>query len=258
MTTPNLRRRRVGFTLIELLVVIAIIAILAAILFPVFVQAREAARKASCQSNLKQIGAAAMMYMQDYDETMFLFSHAPLTATNQIFWFYGMRNGVWGAEHGILYPYQKNFQIQDCLSAKDIATASTSPFWPAYGLNQSYLLPSVGGVVAPVTLGVVTRPAETVLMADVVGINPTTGAFIRINAVNPPSTRNPRFHARHSGSGNVLWLDGHVKAFQPVFPRDLSGQLTETSLRSKQVGEIAPGAITRVTATDDFYFIPVK
>ena len=62
--------RKRGFTLIELLVVIAIIAILAAILFPVFAQAREAARKASCQSNLKQIGTALLMYSQDYDEMM--------------------------------------------------------------------------------------------------------------------------------------------------------------------------------------------
>src|SRR5262245_57444332 len=61
-------RRRKAFTLIELLVVIAIIAILAAILFPVFAQARERARNASCVSNLKQIGTAAMMYAQDYDE----------------------------------------------------------------------------------------------------------------------------------------------------------------------------------------------
>jgi prepilin-type N-terminal cleavage/methylation domain-containing protein len=61
-------RKRSGFTLIELLVVIAIIAILAAILFPVFAQAREKARSASCLSNLKQIGLAVMMYTQDYDE----------------------------------------------------------------------------------------------------------------------------------------------------------------------------------------------
>src|SRR5437773_5223308 len=66
----NTQYRPRGFTLIELLVVIAIIAILAALLFPVFSSAREAARKASCQSNLKQIGNALMMYTQDYDETL--------------------------------------------------------------------------------------------------------------------------------------------------------------------------------------------
>src|SRR5918997_594162 len=64
-------RKTGGFTLIELLVVIAIIAILAAILFPVFAQAREKARQTSCLSNLKQIGTASMMYVQDYDEAMF-------------------------------------------------------------------------------------------------------------------------------------------------------------------------------------------
>jgi prepilin-type N-terminal cleavage/methylation domain-containing protein len=66
----NPRGRSTGFTLIELLVVIAIIAILAAILFPVFAQAREKARQAACLSNVKQIGLAMMQYTQDYDETL--------------------------------------------------------------------------------------------------------------------------------------------------------------------------------------------
>jgi prepilin-type N-terminal cleavage/methylation domain-containing protein len=67
------RHRSRGFTLIELLVVIAIIAILAAILFPVFAQAREKARQASCLSNAKQMSTAVMMYAQDYDETFPLY-----------------------------------------------------------------------------------------------------------------------------------------------------------------------------------------
>src|SRR5262245_17413238 len=81
-------KRRCGFTLIELLVVIAIIAILAAILFPVFAQAREKARQATCLSNIKQIGLAAMMYVQDYDET---FPGGPGVAS---LWYPGPR-GAW-------------------------------------------------------------------------------------------------------------------------------------------------------------------
>src|SRR5947209_16578789 len=65
-----MKRRQAGFTLIELLVVIAIIAILAAILFPVFAQAREKARQVTCLSNLRQVGMATQMYMQDHDETV--------------------------------------------------------------------------------------------------------------------------------------------------------------------------------------------
>src|SRR5687768_7397049 len=94
------RKKRIGFTLIELLVVIAIIAILAAILFPVFARAREAARKASCQSNLKQIGSAWLMYVQDYDET-----------TPQNTWSNG--GGAYHpvVAHARLQPYIKNTAV---------------------------------------------------------------------------------------------------------------------------------------------------
>src|SRR5437588_9800392 len=104
---PMITRKR-GFTLIELLVVIAVIAILAAILFPVFAQAREKARQATCFGNLKQINLAEMMYAQDYDEFV-----------TQL-WFYGtdandpsLHSVYW---HVFLQPYIKNYRIFLCPS----------------------------------------------------------------------------------------------------------------------------------------------
>jgi prepilin-type N-terminal cleavage/methylation domain-containing protein len=107
MMEVAMQRRKSGFTLIELLVVIAIIAILAAILFPVFAQAREKARQASCLSNLKQSGIAGMMYVQDYDETYPLSLYINMGNNPPcVFSFYNA-----------LSPYQKNSQVMLCPSA---------------------------------------------------------------------------------------------------------------------------------------------
>lgn len=117
MLRPRVRPLR-GFTLIELLVVIAIIAILAAILFPVFAQARDAARKATCISNLKQIGLALGMYVQDYDETICATTYAdscraggtPGEAKSD-----GSYNGMPGWPVA-LQPYSKNVRFFGCPS----------------------------------------------------------------------------------------------------------------------------------------------
>src|SRR5881394_285952 len=106
--------KRTAFTLIELLVVIAIIAILAAILFPVFAQAREKARGISCLSNLKQSGLAYAMYTQDYDET------TPLQKSND------PNSGYW---YNLIQPYVKNWQLMLCPD-RSITTTKTGINYP--------------------------------------------------------------------------------------------------------------------------------
>jgi len=114
---PGAKSARRGFTLIELLVVIAIIAILAAILFPVFARARENARRSSCQSNLKQIGLGIKQYIQDYDEYM------------PRYYYGGAVPYYW---NNALDPYVKSAQIYNCPSAPKVASATISYF---YNLN---------------------------------------------------------------------------------------------------------------------------
>src|SRR5690606_35949651 len=131
--------RKAGFTLIELLVVIAIIAILAAILFPVFARARENARRASCQSNLKQIGLGILQYVQDYDEKM------PMNAVGgpQVLET-GANSGNQGCAgswchlwHHAVHPYIKSVQLFNCPSYSTVTyTGGYSGSHP-YGYNST-------------------------------------------------------------------------------------------------------------------------
>src|SRR2546427_6300511 len=127
-------RRHRGFTLIELLVVIAIIAILAAILFPVFAQARDKARQASCLSNAKQLGIAVTMYVQDYDETFFW--QAAWDEERELgagSWGPSFKSYIrWPTAH---LPYIKNQQVFKCPSDRNP--------------NRSYCAPPGGGGCVP-------------------------------------------------------------------------------------------------------------
>ena len=128
---------RKGFTLIELLVVIAIIAILAAILFPVFARAREKARQTSCLSNVKQLGLAFQMYSQDYDERHPAYYHIPIAGYND-----GVsKNGV--CVYSEILPYCKNAQIFACPSQTPTPTYTwpdTVAFTSSYGINWYYYM----------------------------------------------------------------------------------------------------------------------
>jgi len=189
-----------GFTLIELLVVIAIIAILAAILFPVFAKAREKARQSSCLANLKQMGLALAQYVQDYDErTPPHMDDDPGTTTINWYWFqFPIR----------LLPYMKNTQILRCPS--ETAAAVTTPAETAGGRWSSY---PCNTAVANQSDAAFLDVANTIVMLDGnegdLGIENDTG-----RPDNPGYTGNTAYE-RHNGGANVLLYDGHCKWYQP-------------------------------------------
>jgi prepilin-type N-terminal cleavage/methylation domain-containing protein/prepilin-type processing-associated H-X9-DG protein len=192
-----------AFTLIELLVVIAIIAILAAILFPVFAQAREKARSISCLSNMKQIATASMMYTQDYDENMVLYVASfcgrvqnPLDANDRPGGTTGAgRRAMW---QYLLHPYIKSWDVYSCPSDAPAPTNLVAKFHNlSYGYNYGYLSklevtadPGGCGVnqwFSGRSLAVVTRPANIVAFADGGGREAFGNAGSTLGSmVNPP------------------------------------------------------------------------
>lgn len=188
---------RRGFTLIELLVVIAIIAILAAILFPVFARAREKARQTSCLANDKQIMLGALMYAQDYDELML--GHRITTDGGTTFVYWGE----------VLQPYLKNSQILACPS--DVSPYSMGLFGGgsiavSYGYN--------GGQLNFMSMGSVSMPAETLAFADCVSYYASYG------------DANYRPEARHNEGCNVSLVDGHAKwySLDKLYTADLAAK----------------------------------
>lgn len=233
--------RRKGFTLIELLVVIAIIAILAAILFPVFSRAREQARKTSCLSNMKQLGQAMTMYLQDWDEKF------PLL-------------GCWGcgsggnaddpmfSVHAKIQPYTKNISLFDCPSADmtDVVAEGNigrmrdpltrylggkgrpcpvewAGHWIDIGFNYwvvsywdfSYIKSGGGGIppIGGVSMASVSHPSNLVIAGDSVMPNGCASQMIWANSCaascNPSNQTDE--NARHTGGSNLVFADGHAK-----------------------------------------------
>lgn len=207
MNRKSMQRRAVltsrGFTLIELLVVIAIIAILAAILFPVFARARENARRSSCGSNMKQLGLAVMQYSQDYDE-MLPSSRTGIanyaTTTDPV-----DKNNI----YQVLYPYTKNWQIYRCQSANP---AGLGPIYDPNGINDSsYFFNQV--IIRQNGFALARIPA----VAEKIMLQENDKAWGRgylepdLVAAGYIYWLYPGYSDVHFSGGNLLFADGHVK-----------------------------------------------
>lgn len=251
--------RRRGFTLIELLVVIAIIAILAAILFPVFAQAREKARATACLSNQKQIGLGIMMYVQDYDETMpsgNVFAATGNNTGNTADPFPAGGYPIARGWAGNIYPYVKNAQIFKCPSDSTTGAAPKVPV--SYSFNRN---------LAAGSAGFMNKPAMTVLLCEVTGITAnvtqtggpdldsssstggdqagrgyltSTTASYATGGLGFPERPYQTVYGkgRHSDGSNFLMADGHTKWLRGNM---VSNAITATASTSAQTNTRAAG-----------------
>ncbi|BDI28763.1 hypothetical protein CCAX7_008140 [Capsulimonas corticalis] len=241
---PSAVRARTGFTLIELLVVIAIIAILAAVLFPVFAQARDKARQTGSQSNLRQLALAFQMYAQDADE---IFPPASSTGPAGVTHPDNLGANRWP---WLTLPYVKSMALYRSASDtgtysnyRDVSGPNYGYFWglfPSYGYNWRYLAPATkdaGGADVSamsdsasssysrgVSLAFIQAPTDTILLADTTWA-PSPGQTQLVMGyflINPPqkwtgstpltSLSFGYVMPRHQGKANVAFADGHVKA----------------------------------------------
>ena len=221
-------QRRSGFTLIELLVVIAVIALLAAILFPVFARARENARRSSCQSNLKQMGIGVMQYVQDYDE-YYPYGQRPKETSDP--------NAPWVNSiyfwPNMIQPYIKSEQVFSCPNQTAFRFGSDRLYRGHYGANRDLLKLQVAQThasfpVAAIKMSELASSASVFMAFDagIIALDQSSVAtpsgyyyipgFGEIPGKSCPSNTTVELQpdcesGRHFGGVNMLFADGHVK-----------------------------------------------
>jgi prepilin-type N-terminal cleavage/methylation domain-containing protein/prepilin-type processing-associated H-X9-DG protein len=246
--------KRKAFTLIELLVTIAIISILASILFPVFARARENARRASCLSNMKQLGLAMMMYVQDYDECYPNAVRGTTDPPPNGYQWYG-NNWFWPM---ILYPYYGSAQVFVCPSAPVVNTNAgrPAPFRGNYGANARVLrgagwLPIRSSIVAaPATVYAFMdagyyslSPASVVAPSGQWNYLPGTGDLgVAYSGTINADLQNDYMSGRHFGGVSVAFADGHVKWLSSKVVLDEAGKCTSCAGSNPSIPDVGDSA----------------
>ncbi len=283
--------RNKAFTLIELLVVIAIIAILAAILFPVFAQAKVAAKKAACISNVKQMATAAQLYLSDNDDLYPLNSvNGPsgYSFSNTYYWYFGLvfQNASLAklqTSAGILYPYQKSGQIVNCPDGTNLKPstggapftidASDAPLGYDKNILLVYSQATATGTYGPFPNATSWEDvSNSILLADA-GFAPTSygigsssfnGLALpkSLSTLNARSCTSANIQGRHGTRANVAFQDTHAKSIQHTIMPDYVGSYSaycKASSTGFLVGpgvSITPGAAA--PANTNYYYVPDK
>ncbi len=228
-------RQRRAFTLIELLVVIAIIAILAAILFPVFARARENARRASCASNMKQLGLGMMQYAQDYDEKYAGLAgpgldNIPVASVGGLNYNGSQYYHGWPAK---IYPYVKSEQVYVCPS-NQVITYGVSYGLPVNGTTTANALTVTFGNADGPAMARFDRPSETMMIGEKGG----GGGDQYIMSGEYYAIASPHFDG-----GNICYVDGHVK-FQKVTHSDMPAPWPAGNTTALTYGNHYPPEVT--------------
>jgi len=231
---------RRAFTLIELLVVIAIIALLAAILFPVFGRARENARRATCQSNEKQIGLGLIQYVQDNDNSFPAWSRTYCSGST-------MTHAEWSDQ---LQPYLKSTQIFQCPSNTQTTVANPPAYILDYGANESdgnpydgsnglgvfaednnSACPQTGAIATGVNESSLTNPSQTIAVNEMYAGTQNAMDVLASWTYNSSNGTTRLFVGHIGGTSNYLFADGHVKALMPAetIPTGVNMWLRNTS-----------------------------